>query len=155
MSIRKSEFVDFEGGSTVDLCDFVVTDLKNAEDCQEAMVVLMEKIANIEYQIELYDAGFHSDGEPFSPERKPSPVWRARANKALKLTKMHRQEAQNRAGYLSRKIGLQLEEARRREVEAMFVEVARGKLPRNEFAAILVTANELARSSKPIAEAAE
>jgi hypothetical protein len=154
MTIRKTDFVDFGGGSTVDLCDFVVTNLKSAEDCQEAMVALMEKIISIEYQIELYDAGFHSDGEPFSPERRPNPTWRARANKALKLTKMHRQETQNRAGLLAREQAAYTEREQRREFESIFLEVVRAKLPRHEYAALALAANELMRTPAKM-EAAE
>jgi hypothetical protein len=130
-------------GVVIDLSDFVANDLLTIDDCNEAMSLVQEKALQIEYQMDLYKEGYHADGEPFSPERPPTPMWVAKANKALAWTKINKNDITNRKERLSRIEHEKAQLARRRELAHMFLEVARNKLPRHEFAAMLLTANEL------------
>lgn len=139
----RSQEHTLSSGVVIDLSDFLASVLLTIDDCNEAMNLVQEKALQIEYQMDLYKEGYHADGEPFSPERPPTPMWVAKANKALAWTKINKNDITNRKERLSRIEHEMTQLARRRELEHMFLEVSRNKLPRHEFASILLTANEL------------
>jgi hypothetical protein len=130
-------------GAEIDLADVDVSKLLTIDDCNEAMTLVAEKALSIEFQMDCYKEGYHADGEAFSPERPPTALWIAKANKALAWTKINKNDITIRKERLTRIEHEKVQLAKRRELEHMFLEVARSKLPRHEFASILLTANEL------------
>lgn len=138
-----SDVVKLPCGSTIDLEDFDARDIKSLEDAHVAMSILQEKIIEIDYQLECYGLGFHPDGEPFSPNRPPPPLWAPRAKKALAYSKLAKSEVQLRLQGLSRKESEDRKTKRQREREYMFVEVARSRLDGAVFSGIMAAACEI------------
>lgn len=109
-------------GAVVDLDrpDFLL--LKTSEDFIELRCALMEKIIDIELQIDLWECAATKIGEN-------DRTWLARAKAALKWGKLYRDECQSRAGLFNDKARA----AARQRREARFVEAARDMLPAKQF----------------------
>jgi len=108
---------DFDACNTVD--DFL-----------EIKYALNEKIIDIEYQIDLYEAGC---------VQRTDPSWLPRAKASLKWAKLYRDEAQNRQGRRSQLEKQRLHAARDRSV----VQVLKELLSQEDFDALIAATEAL------------
>ena len=100
---------------------------KTPEDFIEIKCALMEKIIDIELQIDLFKAGLNGNEDA---------SWLPRATAAVKWAKLYRDECQSRAGRLNDK----LRGADRARKEARFVDAARDLLTPKMFYKVAETA---------------
>lgn len=134
VSARRCDVVTLPSGAQVNLLNFNAKACQSIEDAQCIMSVLEEKMIDIEYQLGCHEEGFHPDGAPFSLDRPPPVLWRPRANKAMRWTKLQKAEVQN---LMSRITAKDRQSDRLRFLEA-FVETAKLALPKDEFERILI-----------------
>lgn len=112
------------GEIDIDRPDFAAC--KTVEDFIEVKCLLMEKIIDIELQVDIY----HIDTS------KRSSDWLARAKAALKWAKMYRNECQERQGILSAKI----KAAQQAKIDRQVIDTAKAMLPQETFYQIIETA---------------
>lgn len=124
------EWMTLPSGVQVDVNRPNFSTLKTVEDFLELKCALMEKIIDIELQIDMFKAGASEPGRKFELS------WLPRATAAVKWGKLYRDECQNRMGMLSSKIADRKHEERSSKVGTRFIEAARGILPVETFVKI-------------------
>lgn len=137
------EFVRVPSGAEISLRrpDFLLC--KSREDFLELRCALMEKIIDIELQIDLFNSGAGVEqGKAYERD------WFPRANAALKWAKLYRDECQQRQGIFTDK-----EKAfRNSSADRAFIAAAKDYLDENDFKAICDLA---LRKQEPIREGGE
>lgn len=134
----KGDLVTLPSGAVVDMADVDVAVCRSAEDAQELITALSEKILSIEFHIDCFNDGFHPDGEPHSDERPKLPMWAPRAKKALAWSKLRKSEAQVLLSRFQKERNDRDRVQERRE--RAFVDVAKAMLPKADFDQMMMAA---------------
>jgi hypothetical protein len=132
--VRSRDIVELPSGVEIDLHNFDVGECKTSEDAFELLQAIQEKIIEIEYHIDLFEAaGCRPNGTPYSTGDRIDLTWMPRAKKALAWAKVQKADAQMRMQSIAKK-----EKAdERRSIGIAFMDQARLSLADDVFDAIL------------------
>ncbi|MEM8972257.1 MAG: hypothetical protein AAGD43_09380 [Pseudomonadota bacterium] len=150
--MSKHDVVDLPSGRRVDLNDrFDVSACETEDDAWYLLQAIQEKILDIEFQVECFEEGYHPDGQRFSPNRPPPPMWMPRAKKALGWSRLQKSDAQREFQKIAKAAKEHEKRSRDLRIERQFVDVAKQKLSEDLFEQILTAAIERAQTIENLA----
>lgn len=100
---------------------WAVSDIETEEDCDDAFAYLMAAVAEIEYQLELYDEGVG--------ENTQRPQWAANARRALK----YKRAALQILNTMRKKIANEEKQKSRERFERQLIDHIRGRVGDQQF----------------------
>jgi hypothetical protein len=125
-AVRTSNVVRIGSGGSIDVDYPDFSACKSIDDFIDVKCLLMEKIIDIELQIDLHQIESRTDDR----------TWLPRANAALKYAKMYRDECQNRQGAFSEKI----RQDRQARIDRQIIDCTKCMLPKEAFDKIVEVA---------------
>lgn len=128
LPMKTDEYVVVPSGAEISLRRPDFSQCQTTADFLEVKCALMEKIIDIELQIDLFHSGVGVE-QGKSYERD----WLPRANAALKWAKLYRDECGQRQGLLNERVKMN----RQGEICQVFVNIAKLRLSKEDFTAIL------------------
>lgn len=132
--VRSSDIVELPSGVEIDLHNFDAQECKTQEDAFELLQAIQEKIIQIEYHIDLFEAaGCKPNGMPYTTGDRVDLTWMPRAKKALAWAKLQKADAQMRLQSISK----QEKAEERRFIAIAFMDQARLSLADDVFDAVL------------------